>query len=72
MKKEIELKSMSPKRLRTLRNNLNNRLSSFKVDGEKAKPLQPSHTLYGRSEAECQNLLDKLSLDLKNKLKTVV
>lgn len=65
MKKEIELKSMSPKRLRTLRNNLNNRISSFRTDGEKAKALQPSHTLYGRSEAECQNLLDKVIAKLK-------
>lgn len=65
MKKEIELKSMSPKRLRTLRNNLNNRISSFRTDGEKAKSLQPSHTLYGRSEAECQNLLDKVIAKLK-------
>lgn len=62
MKKDLELiHEWSPKRLRTLRNNLNNRLSSFSNSGDgKTKPLQASHVLYGLEEGECKELLKKV------------
>ncbi len=58
--KNINLKEMTPKKLRTLRNNLNNRLESFKKDADSPKVLQTSHVLYGLSEKECQDLLKKV------------
>lgn len=60
-----DIKDWSEKRLRTLRNNLNNRLESFKKDGENPKTLQPSHKLFGLSEADCKNLLKKVRELLK-------
>jgi hypothetical protein len=60
MKDFSDLKEWSEKRLRTLRNNLNNRLESFKKNPDSPKALQPSHKLYGLSEAECAQLLKKV------------
>ncbi len=51
--------------MRTLRNNLNNRLESYKTSGDNAKPLQTSHALYGLSEEGCQELLKKVTKLLK-------
>lgn len=52
------LSSYTPKQLRTLRNNLNNRLTAFKEKGEEgARPLSPSHRLYGLEAHECEDLL---------------
>ena len=55
-----DLESYSPKKLRTLRNNLNNRLAHFGGHGDKAKELAPSHRLYGLDEAQCQFLLKEV------------
>lgn len=61
--KKYDLNNLSewtPKKLRTLRNNLNNRLESFKKDSENPKELQASHILHGLSYKECQELLTKV------------
>lgn len=62
MKKDLnDIHEWSPKRLRTLRNNLNNRLASFQNGlGGNVKPLQTSHALYGLEEGECKELLKKV------------
>jgi len=60
------LEEWSPKRMRTLRNNLNNRLASYKASGEKAKSLQASHALYGLSEDDCKELLKRVTTLLKS------
>ena len=55
-----DLDSYSPKKLRTLRNNLNNRLAHFEGRGDSAKELAPSHRLYGLDEAQCKVLLKEV------------
>ncbi len=60
MKDLAELSSWSPKQLRTLRNNLNNRLSSFELKSEKIVELQKSHVLFGKGERECKELLQQV------------
>ena len=52
-----DLENFSPKQMRTLRNNLNNRLQSFSNEYKEPKELQPSHKLYGLEEGECRELL---------------
>ncbi|MFG1483336.1 hypothetical protein ABMA79_10370 [Halobacteriovorax sp. HFRX-2_2] len=59
-----EMKEYSPKQMRTLRNNLNNRLQSFKNDFKEPKELQPSHKLYGLEEGECRELLGVVKKEL--------
>ncbi len=67
MKKDLEkIHEWSPKRLRTLRNNLNNRLSSYKL-GDKPKDLQASHVLFGLEEGECKELLTKVQTLIKER-----
>ncbi|MBH49121.1 MAG: hypothetical protein CME71_13215 [Halobacteriovorax sp.] len=67
MKKDLDkIHEWSPKRLRTLRNNLNNRLSSFKL-GENPKDLQASHVLHGMQEGQCNELLQKVQTILKER-----
>lgn len=61
-----DLDSYSPKKLRTLRNNLNNRLAHFQGSGDRPKDLQPSHRLYGLDEVTCSELLKKVQELLKN------
>ena len=64
MKKDYtELDALSDKKLRTLRNNLNNRLESFKRGGEKNLP--PSHMLYQLDEGECKALLEKVQEEIR-------
>ena len=67
MKKFEDLAEWSPKKMRTLRNNLNNRLESFKTSGDNAKPLPASHTLHGLSPEGCQDLLRTVTKLLKTK-----
>ena len=67
MEKFEDLAEWSPKKMRTLRNNLNNRLESFKTSGDNAKPLQASHALYGLSAENCQELLRTVTKLLKTK-----
>lgn len=66
----MNLTEMTPKKLRTLRNNLNNRLSSFKTGGGDAAPLQKSHVLAEKSESECEALLKAVMDEIKKRSKT--
>lgn len=65
LKKFEDLSEWKPKKLRTLRNNLNNRLSSYKSSGDSAKPLQESNMLYGLEAGQCKDLLLKVTRLLK-------
>lgn len=65
MSKLADIETWKPKRLRTLRNNLNNRISNFEASDGKGKDLQKSHILYGMSEAECRELLDRVQKLIK-------
>ncbi len=58
MKDFTDISTWSPKRLRTLRNNLNNRISAF--ESGSTKELQKSHALFGLEEGECKDLLVKV------------
>lgn len=64
-----DLSVFADKKLRTLRNNLNNRLESFKKGGEKALP--PSHMLHGLDDGECQTLLTRVYAEMKKRSKEV-
>ena len=70
MEKFNNLNEWDPKKLRSLRNNLNNRLSSYKLSGVKTKPLAKGHKLFGLSEDECKNLL-KTSLKIMKPKKNI-
>lgn len=63
----MNLEELNPKKLRTLRNNLNNRLESFKTGGDSTKPLQKSHVLFGKVEGECRQLLQEVHQELKRR-----
>lgn len=68
MKKDYtDLSALSDKKLRTLRNNLNNRLESFKRGGEKNLP--PSHMLYQLDEGDCKSLLEKIQEEIRLRAK---
>lgn len=67
MKKQYDLTTLSDKKLRTLRNNLNNRLESFSKGGEKTLP--PSHMLHGLDDGECKALLERVHSEMKNRSK---
>lgn len=56
MKDFEKLEDWSPKELRKLRMNLNNRLESFKSNPD-AKELPPSHMLHGLGHGDCDKLL---------------
>ncbi len=59
------LEDLSDKKLRTLRNNLNNRIESFTKGAE--KHLSPSHMLHGLDEAKCKDLLKKVHAEMKTR-----
>jgi hypothetical protein len=59
------LKELTDKKLRTLRNNLNNRLESFKNGDEKNLP--PSHMLHGLDEKMCKELKERVYAEMKNR-----
>lgn len=62
MKDYSDLSTLSDKKLRTLRNNINNRLESFKKgDG---KHLPPSHMLHGLDEAAVKELQQRVQKEL--------
>ena len=61
MKDFSNLSEWSPKKLRTLRNNLNNRISTFEMKGDGAAELQKSHALFGLDHKQCKELLDKVT-----------
>jgi hypothetical protein len=62
MKDYSNLSNLTDKKLRTLRNNLNNRLIAFKTST--AKNLPPSHMLFGLDEAQCKSLLERVKKEL--------
>lgn len=65
MKDYSDLSTLSDKKLRTLRNNLNNRLEAFKSGS--VKNLPPSHMLHGIDEAGCIKLLKLVQTELKER-----
>lgn len=65
--KPTDLAEMSYKHLRTLRNNINNRLASFKQAGDNTKPLQKSHALFGLTAGQCQELLLQAQQEMKRR-----
>jgi hypothetical protein len=67
MEKFNDLNEWSDKQLRTIRNNLNNRLTSFKNTGGEPKELQKSHKLFGLTERQCQDLLKNVLAELKKR-----
>ncbi len=67
MKDYSDLSAFSDKKLRTLRNNLNNRLASFK--GTSLKALPPSHMLHGMDEGDCNSLLEKVQAEMRKRAK---
>ena len=62
-----KLNEFSPKRLRTLRNSLNNRIASFKNGAGKASDLQKSHRLAGMTQKSCEELLIDVQRVIKDK-----
>jgi hypothetical protein len=68
MKDYSDLSKITDKKLRTLRNNINNRLVSFKTHSEKSiKTLPPSHMLHGLDEGQCKALLERVYKELKTR-----
>ena len=65
MKDYTDLGSLTDKKLRTLRNNLNNRLVAFKSGS--VKNLPPSHMLHGLDEAQCKALLERVKKELSSR-----
>ena len=68
MNKHSDLTDYSDKKLRTLRNNLNNRLESFKKN-EDAKALPQSHMLHGLDGNACKELLDTVQKEMRKRAK---
>lgn len=62
-----DLTALTPKKLRTLRNNLNNRLESYKTHGKSTKELQKSHMLAGLSDLECEKLLRDVNAEIRRR-----
>lgn len=68
MKDYSDITKITDKKLRTLRNNINNRLVSFKSNSEKSlKALSPSHMLHGLDEGQCKALLERVFKELKSR-----
>jgi hypothetical protein len=65
MKDYSNLSVLTDKKLRTLRNNINNRLEAFKKGGEKNLP--PSHMLHGLDDKMCSDLLTRVQKELKKR-----
>lgn len=71
MKKDYsDLEEFTDKKIRTLRNNLNNRLESFKKGEKLTKALPPSHMLHGMDEGDCKSLLLKVQDLIKKRSKS--
>jgi hypothetical protein len=65
MKDYSNLSVLTDKKLRTLRNNINNRLEAFKKGGEKNLP--PSHMLHGMDDKMITELLTRVQKELKKR-----
>ncbi len=68
MKKFDNLENLTPKELRKLKMNLNNRLESYKRS-DNPKELSKSHMLFGLEKVDCDALLLKIRQIEKNKSK---
>jgi ribosomal protein L7/L12 len=69
MELEKSLKEKTPKQMRTLRNQLNNRIKSFEDElgfGKKLATISASHTLFGLTLKDCKELLVKTKTVLKS------
>lgn len=62
-----DLSELTDKKLRTLRNNLNNRLEAFTKGSEKNLP--PSHMLHGLDDGDCRELLKRVQIEMKDRAK---
>lgn len=67
MKDYSDLTEFSDKKLRTLRNNINNRLEAFKK--HTAGHLPPSHMLSGMEEGDCVSLLERVQIEMRKRAK---
>lgn len=67
LKDYSDMQDWSPKRLRTLRNNLNNRISSMKTGTE--KKLGENHPLFGLELGDCNELLERVLRLIKDSSK---
>ena len=65
MKDYKDLAVFTDKKLRTIRNNINNRMESFKKGDEKSLP--PSHMLHGLDQAQCKDLLERVQKEMKKR-----
>jgi hypothetical protein len=66
MKLELStIPEKSDKQLRTLRNNLNNRISAF--ESGSANELKASHPLFGLEHEECIQVRDMILAEMKNR-----
>lgn len=66
MKLEIDqIPEKSDKQLRTLRNNLNNRISAF--ESGSASDLKPSHPLHGLDHEECLKVRELVLVEMKKR-----
>ncbi len=63
-----DLSAFTDKKLRTLRNNLNNRMESFKKTDD-GKKISPSHMLHGMDAGQCKDLLEKVQKEMKKRSK---
>lgn len=62
------ISTKSPKQMRTLRNQLNNRITSFEGElrfGKNLAKLSESHTLFGLDLKDCQELLKLTQQELR-------
>lgn len=62
-----DLPALNDKKLRTLRNNLNNRIESLNRGDEKNLP--PSHMLHGLDLKGCKELQEKVQAEFKRRAK---
>lgn len=66
MRDYSNLEEYTDKRLRTLRNNLNNRIGA--IQSGSPKSLGQNHPLYGLELSDCKDLLEKVLNELKKRV----
>ncbi len=71
MKDLQALNNWNDKQLRTIRNNLNNRLESFKKEGA-TRPLQASNVLFDKNAKECADLLAQVKTLMNSRASKVL
>lgn len=63
-----QIPEKSDKQLRTLRNNLNNRISAF--ESGKPSELKPSHPLHGLEHQDCLDVRELVLEEIKKRRNT--